>query len=97
MRARAKRAGILTNDWAFGVNEAGALDEARLMAILEGLPEGVTEVFFHPATGPFAGADRGTERYQWAGELAALTSARVRAEIERNGIELVTYGELANR
>jgi len=97
MRARAKRNGVVTNDWAFGVNEAGGLDETRLVAILEGLPEGVTEVFFHPATGPFVGADRGTERYQWAGELAALTSARVRAEIERNGIELVTYGELANR
>jgi hopanoid biosynthesis associated protein HpnK len=97
MRARARRVGVVTNDWAFGVNEAGALDEARLMEILDRLPEGVTEVFFHPATGPFAAADYGTERYQWAAELAALTSSRVRAEIERDGIELVTYGELAHR
>jgi hopanoid biosynthesis associated protein HpnK len=97
MRARAKRAGIVTNDWAFGVNEAGALDEERLLQILDRLPQGVTEVFFHPATGPFAGADPGTSRYRWAGELAALTSPRVRSAIERGRIDLVTYGELAGR
>jgi chitin disaccharide deacetylase len=97
MRARAKRAGIITNDWAFGVNEAGALDEQRVLEILDRLPDGVTEIFFHPATGAFAGADRGTERFQWAGELAALTSPRVRAKLERDHIANVTYGELANR
>jgi len=95
MRARAKRIGIITNDWAFGVNDAGALDEKRLLQILEKLPEGVTEVFFHPATAQFAGADRGTERYRWAEELAALTSSRVRSAIERDRIELVTYGSLS--
>lgn len=95
MRARARRAGIVTNDYAFGVNEAGALTEERVLQILERLPDGVTEIFFHPATAPFAGADRGTERFQWVEELAALTSPRVRGAITRNGIESVTYGELS--
>jgi chitin disaccharide deacetylase len=94
MRARARRSGIATNDYAFGVNEAGALTEQRVLGILEALPSGVTEIFFHPATAPFAGADRGTERFQWTEELAALTSPRVREAIARNGIEHVTYGEL---
>jgi chitin disaccharide deacetylase len=94
MRARARRAGIVCNDYAFGVNEAGALTEARVLEILESLPDGVTEIFFHPATAAFAGADRGTERFDWAGELAALTSPRVRDAIARNGIVATTYGEL---
>lgn len=97
MRARARRAGVLTNDWAFGVNEAGALDEERVLQILDRLPDGLTEIFFHPATRAFAGADPGTERFQWSGELAALTSPRVRAAIARQDIANVTYGELAAR
>ncbi len=96
MRARARRAGVAYNDYAFGVNEAGALTEGRVLEILDHLPDGITEIFFHPATGRFEGADRGTEAFRWEQELAALTSARVRASIARNGIDSMTYGELAS-
>jgi chitin disaccharide deacetylase len=95
MRVRARRAGVACNDYAFGVNEAGALTEERVLQILDRLPDGVTEIFFHPATGAFAGADRGTEGFRWTDELAALVSPRVRDAIARNGIQSVTYGELA--
>jgi chitin disaccharide deacetylase len=94
MRMRARRAGVVCNDYAFGVNEAGALTEERVLAILERLPDGVTEIFFHPATAAFGGADRGTERFAWTEELAALTSPRVRDAIARNHIQSITYGEL---
>jgi chitin disaccharide deacetylase len=94
MRLRARRAGVAYNDYAFGVNEAGALTEARVLQILRQLPDGVTEIFFHPATARFAGADRGTESFRWTDELAALTSPRVRAAIAHDGIESITYGEL---
>ena len=94
MRTRARRAGIVCNDYAFGVNEAGALTEERVLQILDALPEGITEIFFHPATGAFEGADRGTEHFAWSGELAALTSPRVRDAIVRNGIVSTTYGAL---
>ena len=94
MQLRARRAGVVCNDYAFGVNEAGALTEQRVLRILDSLPDGVTEIFFHPATAAFAGADKGTEDFSWAGELAALTSPRVRDAILRNGITSTTYGEL---
>ena len=58
MRARTRRNGIASNDYAFGVNDAGAMTEERVLALVERLPDGVTEIFFHPATGPFAGARR---------------------------------------
>lgn len=94
MRARARRDGLLCNDYAYGVNDAGAMTEERVLAILERLPEGVTEMFFHPATTAFAGADAGTEGYRWEGELAALTSPAVREAIAHNDIVSTTYGEL---
>jgi chitin disaccharide deacetylase len=95
MRRRARRAGIVVNDYAYGVNDAGALNETRVLEMLQRLPEGVTEIFFHPATGAFEGADRGTEHFQWTAELEALTSSRVRDALARDGIEVVTYGQLA--
>jgi hopanoid biosynthesis associated protein HpnK len=96
MRARARRNGVASNDYAFGVNDAGAMTEERVLALVERLPDGVTEIFFHPATGPFAGADAGTQGYKWTGELAALTSARVRAAIDVRRATRITYGELAD-
>jgi hypothetical protein len=59
------------------------------------LPDGITEIFFHPATRAFSGADRGTDAYAWEGELAALTSPLLRDAIARNGIVSTTYGEIA--
>jgi hopanoid biosynthesis associated protein HpnK len=96
MRTRARRAGVACNDYAFGVTEAGALTEQRVLQLVEALPDGVTEIFFHPATRAFSGADRGTEHYAWEGELAALTSPLVRDAIARNGIVSTTYGEVAS-
>jgi len=95
MRASAKRKGIAFNDYVYGVNDVGAMDETRVLEMLANVPDGVTELFFHPATGPFAGADKGTEMFQWAAELAALTSPNVRAALTRNGITSTTYGELS--
>jgi hopanoid biosynthesis associated protein HpnK len=96
MRARARRQGVATNDYVYGVNAAGAMNEMRVLQMLERLPDGVTELFFHPATGQFAGADTGTEHFQWKQELAALTSPAVRESLTRNGIESITYSELAS-
>jgi len=97
MRTRARRAGIACNDYAFGVTEAGGLTERRVLQLIEMLPDGVTEIFFHPAVHAFSGADRGTEGYAWEGELAALTSPLLRDAIAHNGIVVTTYGEIASR
>lgn len=96
MRSRARQAGVVCNDYAFGVNEAGALTEERVLRMLDALPDGVTEIFFHPATQAFSDADKGTEMFRWAEELAALTSSRVRDAIRSHGIVSTTYGELAS-
>ncbi|MBV8116589.1 MAG: hopanoid biosynthesis-associated protein HpnK, partial [Candidatus Eremiobacteraeota bacterium] len=92
MRARARRAGIFCNDAAFGVNDAGAMTEPRVLRLLESLPNGATEMLFHPATRPFDGADPVTEDYAWQGELSALVSPRVRQMVDEQRIRLATYG-----
>lgn len=93
MRARLGRAGITHNDAVFGLSASGRMDESMLVAILARLPAGVTELYLHPATRD--GISRSMADYAPAAELAALTSPRVRAQLEREGIERIAFSDLA--
>jgi chitin disaccharide deacetylase len=48
MRARLKRLGIKSNDFVFGLNETGELDEKGVLQILARVPEGTSELYCHP-------------------------------------------------
>jgi chitin disaccharide deacetylase len=78
-RARLTRAGVATPDQVFGLAWSGAMTASRLAGLIAHLPEGVTEIYTHPATAPdFAGAAPG---YRYQEELAALTSPELRRQI----------------
>lgn len=70
LRRRFRRAGIAAPDSVFGLAWSGAMTEPRLKGLIEHLPDGLSEIYLHPATGPYPGSAPG---YQYAGELAALT------------------------
>ena len=71
VRRRARAAGLSTPDQVFGLAWSGAFDAERLRALLPVLPEGLSEVYFHPAThDEYAGHAPG---YRHRDELAALT------------------------
>jgi len=48
-QARLRRAGMLVPDQLFGLAWSGALTQARLAALLERLPPGLSEIYCHPA------------------------------------------------
>ena len=56
--------------------------EARLLRYLDHIPDGVTEVYCHPATQRWQGIDNLPAHYQAIEEFAALVSPMVRAKIE---------------
>jgi hopanoid biosynthesis associated protein HpnK len=91
LRRRLQRVGIVSADHIFGVAWSGQMVEERVLALLPHLPDGVSELYFHPATG----AAQRVPGYRHADELAALTSPAVRRRIGERGIGLTTYGELA--
>jgi chitin disaccharide deacetylase len=70
-----------------------ALTRDNLLRLLEGLPEGTSELMCHPGyDGPaLAGSSYRAEREL---ELSLLTDPRVRAHVQSLGIELVTFGVL---
>ncbi len=49
LRRRLRRAGIVHNDYVVGIARSGAMDEAVLLAALAKLPDGIGEIYLHPA------------------------------------------------
>jgi hopanoid biosynthesis associated protein HpnK len=73
-RARLRAAGMRVPDAVFGLAWSGAMTPARVLGLIENLPDGLTELYVHPATGPYPGSAPG---YRYDDELAALLAPRV--------------------
>src|SRR5580704_2502468 len=50
LRHQAQSAGMVTNDHCFGLAWSGHMTHDRVRRLLENLPDGVSEIYFHPAT-----------------------------------------------
>jgi hopanoid biosynthesis associated protein HpnK len=83
LRKRALRAKLVAPDAVFGLAWSGAMTAARLSGILRCLPDGLIEIYLHPATSnDFPDSARG---YRYTDELAALTDPHCIASL-RNGV-----------
>jgi len=94
-RRRLRRARIACNDQVFGMNDSGAMDRARLGGFIDRLPDGVTELYLHPATAPWPGMDAGARHYRVADELAALTDPGIAARLAASGATPTSFSALA--
>lgn len=90
LRARVRRAGIAAPDSVFGLAWSGAMTADRLAGLIAHLPDGLSEIYMHPATGPYPGSAPG---YQYAGELAALTDPRMPGLLAAGGIRTGGFGD----
>lgn len=80
MRWRLNRARVMYNDHVFGLQHSGGMDERVLMDVLRQLPDGLSELYLHPAV--HGGLTESMADYRHADELAALLSPEVRRVIE---------------
>jgi hopanoid biosynthesis associated protein HpnK len=87
--------GVRHPDQMFGLHQSGHLTERYLLGVLAALPPGVTEVYCHAAVVDAEARRWRPPDYESAAELAALTSARVRAALTAAGIERISYRDLA--
>ncbi|MBT5373314.1 MAG: hypothetical protein HOL06_01455 [Rhodospirillaceae bacterium] len=71
------------------------MDSTHLLGFLTHLPDGISEIYCHPATGPWPGMEAAVGQYRFAEEFAALTDATVATAIERLGIKCTAFGTLA--
>ena len=87
--------GVRTTDHFTGFQITGSLDEGRLAATLERLPEGLTEFMCHPGIcGEELRAARTRLRESRERELRALTSPEVREALVESNVELRTFDSL---
>ncbi len=97
---RADRAGLRYTAVASGLDEAGTLDEPRLVqavARLGATGAATAELGAHPGEASDPDLDRYQWGYRWHGEFEALTSPAARAAVERAGFRLGSYGDLTAR
>lgn len=95
LRWQARRAGMVTNDHCFGLAWTGAMTADRLVRLAAHLPDGLSEVYFHPAAGRDPVLDRLMPTYQHEGEMQALLDPAVAAAFRTAGAQSTTYGAVS--
>jgi len=94
LRWRIKRAHLHSNEFIFGLYESGAMRPEVVLRILAQLPDGVTEMYFHPSTRRCPEIDRTMPEYQHEAEFEALTSAAVHDVLRASRIQRIAFSDL---
>ena len=74
LRGRLAAAGLVAADSVFGLRWSGRMTRERLAGLIRNLPDGLSEIYLHPATSAYPGSARG---YRYREELAALMAPEV--------------------
>jgi hopanoid biosynthesis associated protein HpnK len=90
LRRRVRAAGLLSPDSVFGLQWSGHMTKGRLSGLIRNLPEGLTEIYLHPATGPFAGA---APDYRYREELDALMAPEIVAAAREPSLRLGGFSD----
>jgi hopanoid biosynthesis associated protein HpnK len=85
------RLGIRYADEVKGVLNSGRMTETYLLNIIDGLDEGLTELYFHPGQLPDAEITRRMPDYRHEEELAAIISPRIRNKLAEAHFGLCNY------
>jgi hopanoid biosynthesis associated protein HpnK len=94
LRRRLRRAGLKANRFAFGLHDTGNMHASLVERFLAGLPDGVTEMYFHPATGRSPQTDRFMADYRQEAEFEALTSPSVRQALQAAGAQSIAFADI---
>jgi predicted glycoside hydrolase/deacetylase ChbG (UPF0249 family) len=75
----------------WGLLRSGLMKEDYALWLIARLPEGTTEMYFHPTTdAALRAGDEPSPSHQSTTELETLLSPKVRRALEANGVELVS-------
>jgi chitin disaccharide deacetylase len=94
MKYLLRRARVRYNDFFFGMADSGSMTLDRVLRILSYLPDGVTELGFHPATCRSAEIDRTMPWYRHEEEFRALTSESLRLALQAAEIQIIAFSDL---
>jgi hopanoid biosynthesis associated protein HpnK len=92
---RLRAHGMRYPDQMFGLHQSGHVTEPYVLGVLAALPPGVTEIYCHASHVDSEARRWRPADYECEAELAALTSARVRAALDAHGVARMSYRDLA--
>ncbi len=78
----------------FGFHHTGHMNLDTLVRILPNLEDGLSEIYLHPATGPWDGMDPAAKDYEFEAEYKALIHPRIKRIIEKFSIELTSFNKV---
>jgi hopanoid biosynthesis associated protein HpnK len=94
MRTRLRSARLLSNDFLLGLHDSGSMTPNRVLRMLRVLPNGITEMVFHPATRRCAELDKSMSHYQHLEEYRALIHPQVRETLVSLGVQTIAFNDL---
>jgi hopanoid biosynthesis associated protein HpnK len=90
LRRRLASAGLIAPDRVLGLRWSGQMTRARLAGLIRHLPDGLSEIYLHPATSAYPGSARG---YRYREELEALMAPEVIAAARDSGARLGGFAD----
>ena len=94
MKRKVRKAKLQFNDFIFGIHDTGRMNIDCLVRLINSLPDGVSEIFMHPATGPSDGIEPEAINYQFEAEYKALIDPVVKDIVTRTGVKLISFCDL---
>ena len=94
MRRLLGRARIRHNDYFFGMRDSGAMTKALALRIMSSLPDGTTEICFHPATRRSKEIDHSMPDYRHEDEFLALTDESILRAARAGDVQRIAFSHL---
>ena len=94
LRRRLGRASIRSNQFVFGLNDSGSMHLDLVLRMLKRLPQGVTEIYFHPAMSRCPELIHTMPTYDHQSEFETLTHPHVREALHATGAQTIAYSDL---
>jgi hopanoid biosynthesis associated protein HpnK len=93
LRGRLAAAGLIAADRVFGLRWSGQMTRERLAGLIRHLPDGLSEIYLHPATAAYPGSAHG---YRYHEELEALIAPEVIAAARDASVRLGGFGDFVS-
>ncbi|BAW80388.1 hopanoid biosynthesis associated protein HpnK [Candidatus Nitrosoglobus terrae] len=96
MSDQLRQANIFSNDYIFGFHDTGKMTAERVLALISKLPEGVSEIYFHPAVDQPTDYHPLPDQTDRAAELNALTNRDIQNILQSSGIQMISFSDIAS-
>jgi len=94
VRRRFRRAGVTVPDHVLGLAWSGAMDKTRMAALIAALPQGLSEIYLHPATcDDWPGHAPG---YRYRAELDALLDEGGHVALRQSGAQAGNFARFVS-